>query len=92
MTAPIARIDLVAAATLGSATGVGELARSAAAGARDGPLAGAVRFMDQPLLTFGWHDGAAFLTLTDAIALGSAAVLLIRFAAWALGPVMGARR
>lgn len=88
MTAPIARIDLVAAATLGSATGVGELARSAA----DGPLAGAVRFMDQPLVIFGWHDGAAFLTLTDAIALGSAAVLLIRFAAWALGPVMGAGR
>ena len=47
-----------------------------------------VRFLETEVVRFAWDGGVAYLTPTDLIAVASASILLIRFAAWALAPVV----
>jgi len=78
------RADLALIGTAATATGVSN-AISVAATASQG---GALRFLELAVVNFQWHGVAAYLTPTDLIAVTSASILLIRFAAWVAAPVV----
>lgn len=83
MTAGLHRADLALIGTAATATGVSNAIKVAAAGADVAtPHGAALRFLEIAVLQFNWHGVPAYLTPTDLIAVVSAAILLIRFAAW----------
>jgi hypothetical protein len=84
---PLDRLDAAMLATFVGATGVDHLARAtvppASAAAPDAPA----RFVDQAVATFTWSGAEVYITATDAIALASGAIFLVRFLAWASSPL-----
>tara|TARA_Y100000815_G_scaffold209795_1_gene194038 strand:- start:16 stop:309 length:294 start_codon:yes stop_codon:yes gene_type:complete len=89
---PFGRIDGAAFAALGASAGVDRLARQAAAGLPREEVHAALRFVDQPVAVFDWSGLPMFLTPTDVMGLAASAVLLTRFAAWAIAPLVAAFR
>lgn len=82
------RADLALIGTAATASGVSPAIQRASAAVDGSTAAGAaVRFLETEVVRFSWESGAAYLTPTDLIAVVSAAVLLIRFFAWAVAPL-----
>lgn len=75
---------LAAAAATPAAT---EAAMSALPFATQGP-----RFFSVPLVAFPWGGVTVHLTAPDLLAVISSAVLVTRFMAWALPPLIAARK
>jgi len=89
MRAPIDRLDSYLIATLAGVTGADRAVRLVAQVADPESLASlARRFVEVEVLTFGFDGGTVFVTVTDIIALSTAAIVLIRFAAWLLSPLL----
>lgn len=90
MSVAIHRADLALIGTAATATGVSNAIRSAVGGTGAEGIPGAtVRFLEAEVFSFPWHGATAYLTPTDLIALASALILVVRFAAWAVAPVVG---
>lgn len=89
---PFGRVDVTMVAALSTAHGVDRVAREAAEAMPPDALPAAVRFVDQALVDFTWKGLDVYLTPTDTIAMASGIVLLIRFAVWALSPLIVAMR
>lgn len=84
----IPRVDSYLIATLVTATGADRAVRLVAQVADPQSLAMvARRFVDVEILTFGFEGGTVYVTITDVIALTTATIVLIRFAAWLLWPL-----
>lgn len=81
---PFDRVDAAALAGLAGASGLDRIAATVSASA---DAAAAIRFVTLPIAGFNWSGVPVFVTPTDVIAIASAAVLLIRFIAWALSPL-----
>ena len=75
-------------AALAGVTGADRAARLVAQVAEPESLAATVRrFVEVPVLTFGFEGGLVYVTVTDIVALGTAAIVLVRFTAWVLSPL-----
>ena len=84
----IHRADLALIGTAGAAAGLSNAISVAALHSDPATAAGlTVRFLETEVIRFSWHGGMAYLTPTDLIAVASALILMIRFAAWAVAPV-----
>lgn len=90
MRAPFDRLDFGLAATVAASPGFGHLAAAAETGGVG--VAAMTRFVEEPLFVFAWRDAPSYVTGNDALALAASAVLLIRFTAWAFGPLFSGRR
>lgn len=89
MRAAIPRVDSYLIATLVTATGADRAVRLVAQVADPQSLAAvARRFVEVPVMTFGFDGGTVFVTITDLIALSTAAIVLIRFAVWIVSPIL----
>lgn len=89
---PVGRIDGAAFAALATSAGVDRAARVAADTLPREEIHAALRFVDQPVAVFDWSGLPMFLTPTDVMGLAASAVLLTRFAAWAIAPLVAAFR
>ena len=88
MRAPIDRLDSYLIATLAGVTGADRAVRLVGQVADPESLAAvARRFVEVEVLRFGFDGGEVYVTVTDIIALSTAAIVLIRFAAWLLSPL-----
>lgn len=76
------RADLALIGTAATASGLSNAIGVAASGG-----SGALRFLEVAVVNFQWHGLPAFLTPTDLIAIASASILVIRFAAWVVAPL-----
>lgn len=85
---PLGRLDSNLIATLAGVTAVDRTVRLVAQVADPGSLAlAARRFVEVEVLRFTFEGGEVFITVTDAIALGTAGIVLVRFVAWLLAPI-----
>lgn len=73
-------------AALATATGVDRLARNIPHEAETATRL-AVRFVEAPLFAWTYDGAAVFLTATDAIAVATGLIVLVRFWVWALAPL-----
>jgi hypothetical protein len=90
MRAPLPRLDLLLASAAASPIATEGLVIATAAGAaRTAP---GMRFFNAPILEFTWSGIPVFLTAPDALAFASSLVLLIRFFAWAIAPLVARRK
>lgn len=88
MRAPIDRLDSYLIAALAGVTGADRAVRLVGQVADPQSLAAvARRFVEVEVLRFAFDGGEVYVTVTDTIALTTAAIVLIRFAAWLLSPL-----
>lgn len=83
---PIDRIDMSMIVAFAGATGVDRIARATTPASS--PAEAGIRFVDQAIVTFRWSGAEAYLTPIDSIALVSGTIILVRFIAWALSPLI----
>lgn len=87
MSGGIHRADLALIGAVAATTGLPSGFHTASAIASETvPVDHAVRWFEVALLWFEFRGSLAYLTPTDLIAVLSAGILLIRFAAWAFMP------
>jgi hypothetical protein len=90
MRAPIDRLDSWLIAALAGVTGADRAARLVAQVADPESLAATVRrFVEVEVFRFHFDGGSVYVTVTDFIALSTAAIVLIRFGAWIVAPLFG---
>jgi hypothetical protein len=93
MRPPVDRLDSYLIATGATATGADRLIRVAGEAADPASLtAAARRFVEVPLFRFAFGPEVVYVTAADAIAIGTAVILAVRFAAWVVSPLIALAR
>jgi len=93
MRPPLDRLDSYLIATAATATGADRLIRVAGEVADPESLtAAARRFVEVPLVRFAFAHESVYVTAADAIAIGTALIVSIRFAVWVVAPLLALLR
>lgn len=86
--APLGRIDSNLIMTLAGVTAADRAVRLVSQVADPGSLASvARRFVEVDILHFSLEGGDVYVTVTDVIALTTAAIVLVRFVVWLISPL-----
>lgn len=86
--APLGRVDSNLIMTLAGVTAADRAVRLVSQVADPGSLASVARqFVEVDILHFSLEGGDVYVTVTDVIALTTAAIVLVRFVVWLLTPL-----